>query len=105
MAMKRVKVYHLYPTMGGYTAKSIAYHGQYVAVAAVSIKQAYYFAHNDIWAESVERPAGKLYEYYRGSGTKVFTGRWTADARLKHGAGIRAIQQFMRQFMRSHAGG
>lgn len=62
---KPLKIYTLYGSPGGsLSAKTSDYLGELMNVAAVSIKQAYYFAGNNKWAESPENPAG-IVEYYR----------------------------------------
>jgi hypothetical protein len=60
---KPVKVYELYPANGGLSVRTIDYRGEIMAVAAVSVKQAYYYASNDIWADNPDEPAGILWTY------------------------------------------
>lgn len=75
---KPVKTYHLYGLPGGghLSNQMFDYRGQATAVAAVSIKQAFYYAHNNVWAEDPDNPRGILSVYNRLSqpDTKLWTG-------------------------------
>jgi hypothetical protein len=53
-----MRLYTLYPTIDGYSNKTIDYNGVELSIAAESIKRAFYFAYNDVWAEGPENPSG-----------------------------------------------
>jgi hypothetical protein len=93
MAKKSVKVYELYPVGGGFSSKTIDYRGEIFAVAAVSIKQAYYFAGNRIWAEDATNPKGILWVYnkFNNPDTKYWNGSSGWGLGPRHGAGKREI--------------
>lgn len=62
------RIYQLYPTLSGFSAKTIDYHGEQLHVAAVSIKQAMFFAHQSRWADSADNPLGIVEKYKRDAG-------------------------------------
>lgn len=97
---KPIKVYALYPTdNGGYSAQSVLYVGIYYTVAATSIRQAYAMAYGEIWADpNDDYPVGLLLRYRRDFGQTLGCGcrGHNRMADPKHGAGIQAIRQALR---------
>ena len=98
--MKRVKVYELYPSANGFTNSTIGYRGHITAIAAVSIKQAYYFGHNEVWADNDARPIGIIWKYERGrpnGDRQVASGAWTytQGEEPRHGVGVKAVARFL----------
>jgi hypothetical protein len=64
-----VKVYHLYTTYDGRVSnKTTDYHGELIQVAAVSIRQAYYLAGHNEWADQPGDTG--IVSYYWRSGPK-----------------------------------
>lgn len=100
MPKKRLRVYRLFPQWdGGFSTKTAHYNGRSLDVAAVSIRQAYYFAGNDVWAEGPESPAGVLQSYVRGQGHLCWHTRRDPHhkcASFNHGDGKRAIVRSMK---------
>jgi len=72
-------------------------------VSAVSLKQAFFFANNDIWvsegSEGSEGSDGILWKYQRGreQGDHLLpSGSWEfATLAPRHGEGVKAIRQFL----------
>lgn len=101
--MKRIKVYELFPTIKGFTNSVLGYSGSIVAIAAVSIKQAYYFGFNGVWADNDGRPLGIVWKYERGrpgGDHQLASGEWTYPngGAPRHGDGVRAVTQFLESF-------
>lgn len=103
--MKRKRVYELYPVPDGHSAQSVEYHGYMVAIAAVSIKQAFYFAYNFIWA-NVQEPLGILYKYQRDreNGDHLLpSGEWAYPMDgfhpPRHDEGITVIRTFLKDVL------
>lgn len=96
------KVYTLDPRpFGGFSNRLEDYDGVEYQIAAVSIKQAYYFAGREVWASDTEDPAGILSIYRRGAGGPGDHWLWDGcreygGKRFEHGTGKRAIAAAMR---------
>ena len=99
--VKSIRVYELYPTMSGFSVKTSDYGGIVFAVAAVSIKQAYYYAYQKTWAQDTENPLGVLWIYDKwllGSGydTTCFNGsKGYGMGTPQRGDGKRIISKWM----------
>jgi hypothetical protein len=103
--MARTKLYHLFGYPDELSARTVDYHGWMCSVAAVSIKQAYYFAGNRVWATDPEDPLGIVEIYNRGAGApgdhQMFDGcRIYGGLGLEHGAGKSVIGRAMRAHQR-----
>jgi len=96
---KQIRVYEIYPLGSGFTTKSVYYKGEIVAVAAVSIKQAYYFAANDEWAAvDAEQPTGIIWKYSKDNGWyQVRPDKWTNQWIPRHTDGVRTIRSFLKE--------
>lgn len=70
-----IRTYQLYPTVNGYSNRSVDYRGTVVTIAAKSIKQAYYLAGNGIWFGDENAPVGILEWYRRGKGSIYWSSR------------------------------
>lgn len=101
---KSVKLYGLFPMGAGFSNKTINYQGVAYQVAAVSNKQAHYFANNDVWAADVASPAGIVEVYRRGAGNPGDHWLWDGcrvfgGLNVQHGDGKRAISAAMREHL------
>lgn len=103
---KPVKVYELYPANGGLSVKTVDYHGLIIAVAAVSVKQAYYFASNNVWADKPEEPLGIIWTYDKWkngpdhtfwNGTTGYGLTGYGETSPQHGEGKKAISKWMKE--------
>jgi hypothetical protein len=103
---KPVKVYELYLTGGGFSVKTIDYNGRVIAVAATSVKQAYYLAYNKVWAKDSEVPLGIIWTYNKwekGPDHTFWNGTtgWGLDgygaSSPQHGEGKKAIIRWMKE--------
>jgi hypothetical protein len=90
------RVYVLFRRGGGFSAKTIDYHGTSISVAATSIRQAYAVAHKDIWIDPEHKyPVGIVSTYQRDKGTTLWcgcSGHSVKGGQPKHGAGVRALR-------------
>jgi hypothetical protein len=98
-----VRVYELYPVGGGYSVKTIDYEGVIYAIAATSVKQAYYFAYNEVWAKDAEKPRGILWKYNKwakeeGGDHTFFDGtKGWGEGEPQHGDKKQVIIKWMEQ--------
>lgn len=60
---KPIRVYELYPSGDGFSVQTSDYEGKIIAVVASSIKQAYYYAYNNVWANDAKNPFGIIWTY------------------------------------------
>ena len=81
------------------STKTADYLGQFVDVAAVSIKQAFFFAGNRQWAEGPDGPAGIVEYYQRGAGPpgdhRLWCGCQIYGGLFRHGDSGRTIREKM----------
>ena len=92
-----MKIYTLYPTGGSFSNNTIDYQGEILDIAAVSNKQAHYFAHKGIWAKDPDNPAGIVLRYKRDVGHRLWDGcEDFAGLDIHHGSGKRAITAAMK---------
>jgi hypothetical protein len=101
MNVKPIKVYELYPTVKGFSPKTDDYKGEIIAIVATSIKQAYYFAFNQVWVKNKKNPIGIIWTYNKRiagpdhtfwDGTKCY-----GMCEPRHGEGKKAILAWMNQ--------
>lgn len=100
------RIYTLYPSgRGGFTNKSIAYHGTEYRVAAISIKQAYYLAHKRKWITETTA-SGIVSIYMRECGHQLWDGcvGHEYDLGLGHADGVRKINDAVRNHMTAFHG-
>lgn len=83
-----MRLYTLYPKGGSFSNKTIDYQGTELSIAAESIKQAFYFAHNLAWSAGPESPAGIVEHYQRGGGERGWHRLW-CGCRIHGGIGLR----------------
>lgn len=107
--MSRKKIYELYPSRSGFSCNSKEYDGKFILVAAVSVKQAYYFAGNNIWAKNPNDPEGIVDVYNRNDDCThtLWCGcRNNEGSSLLNNDGVRQIKFVMKKHMElSHRGG
>lgn len=97
---KRLRVYRIFPRWdGGFSTKTADYRGAFYDVAAVSIRQAYYYAGRDVWAAGPDAPAGVLQMYRRDVGCVCWhdPSPHHKCASFSHGDGKQAITRAMKQ--------
>lgn len=105
---KRIRLYEIYPAGRGFSAQSSDYHGVIYKVAAVSIRQAYFFAGNYTWATDPNNPIGLVEVYNKHVVGEGWHHLWD-DCRIHGGVGIShgdsrtRIASAMRQHRDSHA--
>jgi hypothetical protein len=103
----RVRLYEIYPRGGGFSTRTVDYHGQAISVAAVSIRQAYWLAGRGMWASSADNPVGIVESYGRNSHPGGWYRLW--DGCRIHGglcldraASRTAITRAMRRHLADH---
>jgi hypothetical protein len=92
-----IRVYELYPQgLGGFSVKTVDYHGTKMSVAATSVRQAYAVAHKGAWIDPGHNyPIGIVSVYDRDRGTTLWcgcSGHRVMGGQVRHGAGIRALR-------------
>lgn len=96
---KTAKVYELYSS--NFSPWSKHYDGYMIGVAAISAKQAIFFAHNWRWASDPEAPRGVLWEYFRDNdGTyRLWNGKTGYDLarKVRHGTSEKRIREWMNE--------
>lgn len=92
-----IKLYELYPTFGKFSVKTVDYRGDVIGVAAVSVKQALYFAYKGAWANDPETPLGIVWECrkHRTPDTVMWTGEKKWGFAPRHRASHRQITASM----------
>ena len=94
--MSTTKVYTLFPTLGGFSCKTIDYHGTEYTVAATSIRQAYAVAYKDVWIDPTDKyPVGIIAIYRRTTGTTLWcgcSGHHVEGDQPDYGDGVRALR-------------
>jgi hypothetical protein len=90
------KIYELYPTLGGFSVKTIDYHGTLLKVAATSVRQAYAVAYKDVWINPADdHPVGIVLIHRRNSPPSLWcgcSGHGVTGGHVNHGDGIRALR-------------
>lgn len=90
------KVYELYPCSGGFSVKTVDYHGTAYLVAATSVRQAYAVAYKHVWIDPhATHPVGIMAIYNTKPGFELWcgcNGHGVIGGAPDHGAGIRAIR-------------
>lgn len=81
-----VKIYSLFPDGVGYSNNTVDYHGESWKVAAVSNRQAHYYATNSIWAGGPGE--GGVVEVYRRGWGEPGDHRLWCGCRIYGGIGI-----------------
>jgi hypothetical protein len=109
MSPRRTRLYEIYPAANrsGFSAQSVDYHGTIYLIAAISIKQAYYFAGNRVWADDADDPAGIVEIYTRNGRPEGWWSLWDGchihhGIGIRHGAGKRAISTAMHTHLAMH---
>lgn len=82
-----MKLYTLYPTPSGFSVKSVDYDGRTYKIAAESVSQAFYFAHNQRWTQGPDSPAGIVEVYQRGGNEEGWHSLW-CGCRIHWGIGL-----------------
>ena len=99
MNNKPIKVYELYPSNGGLSVKTIDYQGEIFGVASISVKQAYYFVYNKVWAYDIENPLGIIWTYNKwndGPDTRFWNGATGYGCGPRHNTGKKDISAWMK---------
>lgn len=81
--MTEVKVYELFPTEDEkFSLYAKDYNGRIIAVAAVSVKQAFFMAYSNMWADDPDNPLGIIWKYDKwrtDNNCQLFTGELCTD--------------------------
>lgn len=98
-----MKLYTLYPTSSGFSAKSVEYDGRSYEIAAESVKQAFYLAHNSRWSLGPDDPSGIVEFYQRGGSEAGWHTLW-CGCRIHGGIGLKHLMSkaALVQAMRTH---
>ena len=91
-----IKIYELYPTFHGYSNKTVEYRHEQglMHIAASSIRQAYYFAHNDVWASEDACGIVEKGRHNQRMPWKTCFGTRSCTALTKHGASTNNWQKW-----------
>ena len=85
-----MKLYTLYPYVHGFSVKTIDYDGRSYKIAAESVRQAYCFAHHDLWEQSPDNPAGIVEIYQRAGHEEGWHTLW-CGCRIHWGIGLQHL--------------
>jgi len=98
-----MRIYTLYSSYSGFSVKSVDYHGTTYKVAAESVKQAFFFAHNQKWSDGPDASAGIVEIYHRGGDKQGWHQLW-CGCKIHGGLGIKnaMTKTALVKAMRSH---
>ncbi|KRF11035.1 hypothetical protein ASH02_19555 [Nocardioides sp. Soil796] len=90
MEVRELKLYTLYPSLTGFSVKSVDYDGRTSKIAAESVKQAYFYAHKVQWSQGPDSPAGIVEIYQRGGHDDGWHSLW-CGCRIHWGIGLQHL--------------